>query len=413
MKPDPPDLTVDIEDYRWLIGPDAARWLTELAAEPVDLPRQAPRLRKALSAARTHLVLEQCALRRRAIKKFTAAERMFFTPRSLEQATDEVVADHKAKRLTVSGSAADLCCGIGGDLMALAAHRPAVGVDRDPILTLLAAANWRAAAANASESGSQYDVRFQTGGAEDWDVGACSAWHIDPDRRPADRRTTRVELHEPGADAIDRLLARNANAAIKLAPAAVLPSGWEERAELEWISHDRECRQLVAWFGGLTADSGQRRATVLGGPRHTARSIVGTPGDDVPLASGVGRYLFEPDSAVLAADLGAALAAEHRLTALAPGVAYWTADRPIDDPALACFEVLEVMPFRLKRVRGLLRERRVGRLEVKKRGVEQDPEAVRRQLELRGDESAVLLLWPEGQRVMASIARRLAREAAE
>ena len=55
-------------------------------------------LRKELSAERVHLVLQQAALRHRARDKFAAAERMFFTPLGLEQATDEVIAQHKAQR---------------------------------------------------------------------------------------------------------------------------------------------------------------------------------------------------------------------------------------------------------------------------------------------------------------------------
>jgi hypothetical protein len=64
----------------------------------------------------------------------------------------------------------------------------------------------------------------------------ADAWHIDPDRRPEGRRTTRVELHEPGPEMIDRLLERVAAGAVKLAPAAELPARWSDVAELEWIS---------------------------------------------------------------------------------------------------------------------------------------------------------------------------------
>ena len=37
-----------------------------------------------------------------------------------------------------------------------------------------------------------------------------------------------------------------------------LDADWQGRAELEWISHNRQCRQLVAWFGELAKrqDSG-------------------------------------------------------------------------------------------------------------------------------------------------------------
>jgi hypothetical protein len=193
----------------------------------------------------------------------------------------------------------------------------------------------------------------------------------------------------------------------KLAPAAELPPGWNQRAELEWIGRDRQCRQLVAWFGELAKHPGLRRATVLGKTSQECRTFTGAPGAFPPLAAGVERYVFEPDAAVLAANLTGALAAEHGLTSLAPDSAYLTGDRPIADVALSAFEVDEILPYDLKRLRALLRERDIGRLEVKKRGVADDPEKVRRQLKVPGDHSATLLLARVGRKTLAILARRL------
>lgn len=95
------------------------------------------------------------------------------------------------------------------------------------------------------------------------------------------------------------------------------------------------------------------------------------------------------------------------MAAIARGIAYWTLDKPIIDPALACFEVQEVLPFRTKQVKALLRARDIGQLEIKKRGVDHDPATVRRQLDLRGSRSATLLLAPLENRVTAILARRV------
>src|SRR5205823_4592067 len=111
------------------------------------------------------------------------------------------------------------------------------------------------------------------------------------DRRPTGRRTTRMELHEPDAGAIESLLALNPHAGIKLAPAAQLPPRWMERAELEWINRGGECRQLVAWFGELAQRSGFRRATVLGKSAAERRTFVGRPNVEAPVAEQFGRYL--------------------------------------------------------------------------------------------------------------------------
>jgi hypothetical protein len=142
------------------------------------------------------------------------------------------------------------------------------------------------------------------------------------------------------------------------------------------------------------------------------RTIRGEPNAPIPPATGVGRFLFEPDSAVLAAKLTGALAAEHGLAAVTPGIAYLTGDAPLDDAALACFEVLDQLPLRIKTLKNWLRERGIGRLEIKKRGVDLDPAHLRRQLHVAGDASATLLVTPLAGRVAVIATRRAPRPAA-
>ncbi len=252
-----------------------------------------------------------------------------------------------------------------------------MGVDRDPAIAVLAEANVRLLPPQQLDASRR--VAVAEASARHLDELSASAWHIDPDRRPQGRRTTRVALHEPPPDAIDQWLSHLDNAAVKLAPAAELPPHWAERAEQEWISRGGVCRQLVAWFGTLATAPGRRRATVIstrqlkrhgaapGESLFSARSIVGSADQPAPTADGIGSFLFEPDAAVLAAGLSGVLAAEHGLAAIAPQSAYWTGQAPIDDPALAAFAVNAVMPYDQRRVKAHLREQGIGRLEVKQR----------------------------------------------
>src|SRR6185436_4884110 len=89
--------------------------------------------------------LTQAALRRRAAGKFGPdANAMFFTRAGLEQATRANVAARRAVRLRDSGvrHAADLCCGIGADTLAMArAGLRVTAVDADPLTAAVAAAN--------------------------------------------------------------------------------------------------------------------------------------------------------------------------------------------------------------------------------------------------------------------------------
>ena len=392
----------DLADYEWLTGDEAGAILAELADDKTPLHTAITRLRGRFTTAQTHLLLEQTELRRRATAKFTQAHQMFFSRIGLEQATDEWVATYKASRITTQRAGAspppsliaDLCCGIGGDLQALAANAPAIGIDRDPIIAHFAAINTGAP--------------IHTTDIATFDLNSASAFHIDPDRRPTGRRTASLEWCEPNIATIDALLTRVPNAAIKLAPASEVPPHWSAYCELEWISRDRECRQQVAWHGALAKSPAQNRATILPAACGLAqRTITGHPKQPIPIADKPNHYVYDIDPAVLAAKLKGVLAAEHNLTALSAGSTYLTSDNAITDPALACFAVEEVMPFRIDKLAKHLAAQNIGQLEIKKRGVDLNPEKLRRDLKLRGTGAATLLITPIANRATAILAQRV------
>jgi hypothetical protein len=323
---------------------------------------------------------------------------MFFTPKALMQASDEIIAAYKAARFPPGGDFADLCCGIGGDLLALAGEGSCVGVDRDESLVHLAQRNCEVIGRGGG--------RAVVADAATFSVQDFSAWHIDPDRRPKGKRTTQVELYEPPLEVLDNLLARNPHAAIKLAPAAEMPGEWGQSAEREWLETRGECRQQVAWFGSLAHRPGEKAATIVdaaGAPR----TVRGKEEGPVPIAEKVGRYVYEPAAAVLAAGLTFVLCAEHTFGAVSSKAMYLTGDTLVKDPALASFKVLDVLPLDERQLKAWLRQRGIGRLEVKKRGCDVEPEKLRKKLGGQGDESTTLLICPLAGKIQAIVARRV------
>lgn len=397
------DVTASLDDHRWLTDEAARPWLArasdELAAGAPLVPMMA-RLRKDLSPERAHLVLSQVELRQRAQEKFSRAAEMFFTPLGLAQATDELLARYKAARLGAEQSVADLCCGIGGDLIAIGEGRRCLGVDRDPIAAHLAAVN-----------AGVYGVSGLTIACEEASARALqsrSAWHIDPDRRPEGKRTVRAERFEPPWEVIEELLARCGDAAVKLAPATKLSAEVAARCEREWIESRGECRQQVAWWGGLARHAGHCAATVIDTAGGTA-TIVGAGGEPAPLAESIGRYVYEPCAAVRAARLVGIFCQQAGFESLGSVPSYLTSDRRISLPLAAGFEVLDSLPFDLRRLKDALRQLGIGPVEVKKRGVAVDPDRLRRQMGRSEGEPGVVLIAPVGVRTMAIVARRLVR----
>ena len=126
------------------------------------------------------------------------------------------------------------------------------------------------------------------------------------------------------------------------------------------------------------------------------------------LASCVGRFVFEPHAAVLAASLAKHLANELRLQRLIPGGGYLTADQLVADTAVASFEVLESLPYRLKTLKSALKSFGAGRVELKHRGISlPNHDQVASQIQGSGDNSLVVLLMRRDRSISAIIARRI------
>jgi hypothetical protein len=85
-----------------------------------------------------------------------------------------------------------------------------------------------------------------------------------------------------------------------------------------------------------------------------------------------------------------------------------SSDTHVSHPALNCFEVGDVLPFEVRRLAAHFREAKIGTLEIKKRGVDLDPAQLRRQLKLRGDQAATLIITPHNGKQIAVVAHRVA-----
>lgn len=410
----------NFDDYAWLTtDPVATSTLLALASDSRTELQQLNELRKSLSPERARLIVEQIALRRRAVTKFgSIAARMFFTPVQLEQATDYQIAAYKAERFRSAGESRlihDYCCGIGGDLMAFAARGRAVGWDLSPVARLLAEKNLMAAA-DADVDGGEAMGSVREADVAELTPTATDLWHVDPDRRTDGRRSTTLEHHSPGPEIIDAWRSVAPDGAVKLAPASEPPETWQREGQLEWITSQRECRQLVVWFGQLATEAGQRRATVLiphqrsgDAPRQIpeAVSFAGDPNESCSSIDEPRRFLYDPDPALIAGHLLGAIANHYGFRSLGAGGAYLTGDEEIANPLLSGFEIEESLPLRTAAVADWLSARNVGRVEVKKRGVVIDPEKFRRDLKLRGENEATVILTRAGKRQLAIVANRL------
>lgn len=346
-------------------------------------------------------VVGQARLRVKAAAKFGPfADRMLFTRAGLEQATRLSIAARHAGRFRAAGitSVADLGCGIGGDALGLAGLGIRVhAVDVDEVTAAIAAYN-------LAPFGDAVTVAH--GRAEDADLDGVDAVWLDPARRTAGHGETRrvsADQWSPSLDWVFGLLQERPGG-VKLGPAfdrELIP----DDVEAQWISADGSTIELVLWAGSLAREGVRRAALVVRGDEAWELTAPADAPDADPRE--LGAFVHEPDGAVIRARLIGEVARSLDAGMLAPGIAYLTSDAALTSPFVSSFRVREELPADTKKLARALRERNIGTLEIKKRGVDVDPAVLRTRLSLRGDESATLLITRVAGRRVALLADRV------
>jgi hypothetical protein len=333
---------------------------------------------------RAPVLVETTLLRRRASDKLGGLGPNFkvsdwlFTDEALQQATAAPVALHRARRLAGLAAGApdvvvhDATCSIGTELAALRASGVrAVGSDIDPVRLAMARHNLGAAT----------------------DLCRADALHpvtrdavvvVDPARRRGGRRRLRPDDYQPG---LGQLLDsyRRRDLIVKCAPGIdfdqVRRLGFD--GEIEVTSYRGSVREACLWSAGLAGPGVRRRASILDGGEqgNQITQIADTEPDDCPVRP-AGRWIVDPDGAVVRAGLVRHYGARHGLWQIDPDIAYLSGDRL--PPAVRGFEVLEQLAFDERRLRQALSALDCGALEILVRGVQVDPDALRRRLRLHG-----------------------------
>ncbi len=325
---------------------------------------------------RTPVLVETVLLRRRAAAKLsglTGADGWLFTDEALQQATAAAVAQHRARRL--AGLVVhDATCSIGTEVAALRGTAArVVGSDIDPVRLAMARHNLGAAADLCRADALRPVTR---------DAVVVA----DPGRRRGGRRRFDPRDYRP---ALDRLLDvyRDRNLVVKCSPGIdfglVRRLGFD--GEIEVTCHGGAVREACLWSAGLAQPGVRRRASIL----DRGEQITDAEPSDCPVRP-AGRWIVDPDGAVVRAGLVRHYGARHGLWQLDPDIAYLSGDRL--PPGLRGFEVLRQLPFDERRLRRELAALDCGALEILVRGVDADPDALRRRLRPRGTQPLSVVL---------------------
>ena len=275
----------------------------------------------------------------------------------------------------------DLCSGIGGDALALAACSDVIAVDRDPGMCRRVA--WNAKVYDRADR-----ILPCRAAAESFVIPADAWVHVDPDRRASGKgRSVALEGYAPGPDFLRSLMRTVSGGAIKLGPASDFTSFAEALdCEVELISLSGECKEATVWFGA--AIRARRSAVKL--PENVVWNDHDGDWRTPAFAAPVGRWIYEPDPALTRSGLLDSFANARGLFRIAFDLPYLTSDEFLATPWLEAFEVHSVHPLDLKRLKRLIADEGLGPVTVKHKTARLTPEAVRPLLRPTGERPATL-----------------------
>ena len=212
----------------------------------------------------------------------------------------------------------------------------------------------------------------------------------DPARRAGGRRITDpAQLLPPLPDLLDAHAGREM--AVKCAP-GIDYSEWDGLVSV--VSVDGGVKEACLYTPGL-AGGVRREAVVL---REVEERVTDLD-DDTVETTAPQRYIIDPDGAVVRAGLVRGWAARHELSMLDEHIAYLTGEQI---PAgYSGFPFLEAVPLRaLKKV---LASHGAGSVEILVRGVDVDPDQLRKKLKLRGKAQMAVVIARIGDQAVAHV----------
>ena len=364
-------------------------------------------------------LVEVALARRSAAAKFSAAraEQWIMDSDSVQQATPQVVAESRAAHLLSLGvrDVVDVTCSVGTELAALAAAGQAA---------LAAGPAQAASAAPAAQAGVGAGFQRIIGGDLDPQRVRMARHNVpdvptivmdalrpalstsvlapgtvvlaDPARRTSSGRVTKLSDLRPRLEDLAAVYSEQGiDTAIKCAPGIDYT---EFDGQVDVVSVEGNVKEACLYTPGLSQCG--RRAVMLG-VASGQQEIIDDHMPEQDKVAEVGKYIVDPDGAVVRAGLVRHYAAKHGLWQLDERIAYLTG--PAVPPGRRGFEVLEQVPF--KHVRKALVARGIGAVEILVRGVDINPDEVRKKWKLKGSEEASVVVTRIGDKAWAFICR--------
>lgn len=370
-----------MQEFPW-DDPELADFVSKAIQDRTDILKLAEKLSKSRFADLRGMILDYIAIVPKYRKKFRTEKFLACDRLALEQSTAADIGLYKAKLFPANASIDDLCCGMGGDSFFLSPDSLVRGVDLSTDRIEMYRHNMKA-----------LGLSFQATVADIRTLGSRSEFFtIDPARRETlgDNQRQFSEL-TPALAEVCEIAKLYRGGMAKLPPGypiEEIPGG----TEILYLGSRSDCRECLVLFGSLAQNPDTVCAVAI--DSEDKPHIWNAPrGCEPELPTGApARYLAEPLPVLVRSHLfpTASLKQNPDSRLISPGIAYVTSESPFDSQAFRNFEILGMAPIATGKVRKLLKEHDIGKLTLKKRGVEIVPEKEIQRLAPRGTREATL-----------------------
>ena len=292
-----------------------------------------------------------------------------------QQATPQLVAEYRAQLIADIGATTvhDVTCSVGSEGASIRKKELAwIGSDLDRVRLAMAQANLSDAhvllcQADALRPVSRADVIV-----------------ADPARRANGRRITDpAKLLPPLPDLVEAH--RGRELAVKCAP-GIDYSEWGGLVSV--ASVDGGVKETCLYTEGFGTSIKEAVVLRTDGTHERVRS---DEPDDISVAE-PGTWMIEPDGAIIRAGLVRHWAHRHKLWMVDPHIAFLTGEEL--PPGSSGFRLVEAVPF--KRLKAALNKYQAGALEILVRGVDVNPDQLRKKLKLKGRHQMAVLIARTG-----------------
>ncbi len=360
-------------------------------------------------------IAEQIACHKKAVKKLPKLSQklLFYETVALEQCSSEATARYKTN--IIKGKRLFDCTGgLGIDSIFLSdVFNEVVYCEKNPVLAGLFIENIKTLNCNGitvyTEDCVEQLSRYPDN-SFDW-------LYIDPSRRDAHGRYVGFSKCEPDiTQHLELFYKKTCNICIKASPAFEITEAEKQLHGLHTIivvSVEGECKEILFLLNRDTALESQLvKVVMLSSTGEIEIEVERKTTDSVSriCSDTIGRYFYDPDSAIIKARCSEKVAEEFCLSFINKTVDYMTSERCVVDFPGRIFEVVAVIPWQRKRVKQYLKEKNIIKANVARRDFPLAPEEIKGMLDLADGGEEFLFFTRDIQRRLIVVRGKKVRE---